>query len=117
MLMAMQAGAPVEAAFLTALAAGDGAAAQALLAPDATIMHDRSGQPEPSTIAALATFLRGCEGRVQLVVPSEDPGRSAFNAIWTCGERGQAEMLLWLENGRIVWVQMMRLAPVTEGAS
>jgi hypothetical protein len=36
--------------------------------------------------------------------------------MWTCGGRGQAEMLLWIENGRIVWVQMMRLAPATEGS-
>ena len=117
LLFAMQEAAPtVETDFLSALGAGDAPAVEALLAEDATIMHEESGRPEPSTGAAIAAFLRGCEGVVRFDVEGDEPGAMAFNTAWSCGPRGQTDMLLWTRDGQIVWVQLGKLVRETEEA-
>jgi len=114
-LAALQAAVPtVENKLMAALAAGDASAVEALLAADVTIMHDQTGRPEPATGAAIAAFLRGCEGRIQFDTPGDEPGAMAFNLMWSCGARGEAEMLLWTANGRVVWIQLFLLAPRAE---
>jgi hypothetical protein len=110
--LAIQAAEPsVETAFMSALAAGDAPAVEAMLAEDAIIMHEESGRPEPSTGAAIAAFLRGCEGDIFFDVVGDEPGALAFTAFWSCGPRGQAQMLLWTRDSRIVWVQLFKLEP------
>lgn len=116
--LAMQnAAPPLETAFIAALAAGDAPAAEAMLAEDATIMHEESGRPEPATAAAIAAFLRGCEGTVLIDVESDEPGRDAFTIGWSCGARGQTDMLLWTADGRVAWVQLGRLVRPEAGTA
>lgn len=108
---------PVETAFMAALAAGDARAVETMLAEDVTIMHEESGRPEPSTGAAIAAFLNGCQGSVQLEVPGDEPGHMAYTLGWSCGARGRADMLLWVRNGRVVWVQLFKLEPEAPDAA
>jgi hypothetical protein len=115
--LALQAPAPsAETAFMAALAAGDARGVESLLAEDATIMHEESGRPEPSTGAAIAAFLSGCEGQILITVAGEEPGAMAYTTGWSCGARGQAQMLMWLQDSRIVWVQLFKLEPAAEEA-
>jgi ketosteroid isomerase-like protein len=115
--LAIQAEAPsAETAFMSALAAGDAPAVEAMLAEDATIMHERSGPPEPSTAAAIAAFLRDCQGEVLFDVVGDGPGAMAYTTLWSCGARGEAQMLLWTRDSRIVWVQLFKLEPAVEEA-
>ena len=110
--LAMQGVAPsVETAFIAALAAGDSARVESMLADDVTIMDEQSGRPEASTAARMAAFLRSCQGEVQYEDRSSEPGRAAFNIGWTCPGRGQTDMLLWIADGKVVAVQLGRLAP------
>lgn len=115
--LAIQAAEPsVETALMSALAAGDPPAVQAMLAEDAIIMHERSGPAEPSTAAAIAAFLRGCEGEVLFDAVGDGPGAMAYTTGWSCGARGEAQMLLWTQDRRIVWVQLFKLEPAEEEA-
>ena len=115
--LAIQAAEPsVETAFMAALAAGDARAVEAMLAEDATIMHERSGPAEPSTGVAIAAFLRGCEGEILFEVVGDGPGAMAYTTGWSCGARGQAQMLLWTQDRRVVWVQLFKLEPAMEEA-
>src|SRR5688500_17615583 len=113
---ALQPISPTRDAFMAALAAGDGAAAQAMLSSDATVMHEESGEPVESTAAAIATFLKGCEGSILLDVGWDDPTAMAFNGGWSCGERGETEMSVWLQDDRVVWVQLRKLEPAAPPA-
>ena len=112
---ALQPISPTRDAFMAALAAGDGAAAQAMLTPEATIVH---AEPEPAetTAAAIATFLKGCEGSILLDVGWDDPTAMAFTGGWSCGERGETDMSVWLQDDRVVWVQLRKLEPAAAPA-
>ena len=79
-------------------------------------MHEESGRPEPSTGAAIAGFLRGCEGAILFDVVGDEPGAMAYTTGWSCGARGQAQMLLWVNDGRIIWVQLFKLEPAPQEA-
>ena len=111
LVLASQAPAPsVEVAFMRALAAGDAAAVMAMLGEDATIMHEEAGTAVPSTGAAITEFLKDCEGAVLFDMVGDEPGAMAYSTSWSCGARGQADMLLWTQDDRVIWVQLFKLA-------
>ena len=94
------------ASLLTAVEAGDLAAARATLAPDAVIMDESSGRPVASSIEALAAHLRGCErSDTWTDVDAEDPSRAAVTISWTCPGRAATQAFVWTFGAGVVHIQ------------
>jgi hypothetical protein len=118
-LLATQDAPPAAAsAIIAALDAGDARAVQATLAQDAPIMDEHGQTPAPSTAVALTAFLQGClRIETNWEVDADDPGRTALTLSWICASRGRTDTYVWLENGKVAFLQFGRLASPAEGGS
>lgn len=92
-------------AFLDVVAAGDLAAARAMLSDDAMIVDESEGNAG-SSLDIFAEHVRGCE-RTDLTwdVDQEDPARAASVVTWTCPSGMPAEAFIWTERAKVVAIQ------------
>jgi hypothetical protein len=99
-------------AFLAAAASGDLAAARAALGDHITIMDSRGAAPVESSLEAFADYARGCRaGDPAFELDPRERERAALTITWTCPSRAATQDMIWMQSGRVVWIQFGSPAP------
>ena len=95
------------ARLLTAVEAGQLAAARAALAPDVLItIQQGADEASDSNLEAFVQFVRGCRRTGAVSEPdAEDPSRVSITVDWTCSSRPAARAYIWADDSRVVDIQ------------